>query len=193
MSTAVKIAGFTAFFRLVMTGGAHAFSSGALAWLAIATMIIGNVGALAQTSVKRMMAYSSIGHAGYLLLGPVAWSAGSPQALEATLFYLAAYSLTNLAAFGVLSFVETREGGAQRAADRFFVAGGQVLGQTFREGVEPRGRRRDRLAQATHPKPDQERPGDVDAQRVVPQRIEDHLAIGERRVVSRRRTARCGP
>jgi NADH-quinone oxidoreductase subunit N len=110
MSTAVKIAGFTALFRLVMTGGAHAFSSGALAWLAIATMIIGNVGALAQTSVKRMMAYSSIGHAGYLLLGPVAWSAGSDQALEATLFYLAAYALTNLAAFGVLAFVETREG-----------------------------------------------------------------------------------
>ncbi len=42
----------------------HAFASGALAWLAIATMIVGNVGALAQTSVKRMMAYSSVGHAG---------------------------------------------------------------------------------------------------------------------------------
>jgi NADH-quinone oxidoreductase subunit N len=110
MSTAVKIAAFTAFFRLVMAGGAHQFSSGALAWLAIATMIVGNVGALAQTSVKRMMAYSSIGHAGYLLLGPVAWSAGSHQALEATLFYLAVYALTNLAAFGVLAFVENREG-----------------------------------------------------------------------------------
>jgi NADH-quinone oxidoreductase subunit N len=110
MSTAVKIAAFTAFFRLVMAGGAHAFASGSLAWLAIATMIVGNVGALAQTSVKRMLAYSSIGHAGYLLLGPVAWSAGSPQALEATLFYLAAYSLTNLIAFAVLGFVETREG-----------------------------------------------------------------------------------
>jgi NADH-quinone oxidoreductase subunit N len=110
MSTGVKIAAFTAFFRLVMAGGAHQFAAGSLAWLAIATMIVGNIGALAQTSVKRMMAYSSVGHAGYLLLGPVAWSAGSNEALEATLFYLGAYALTNLAAFGVLAFVETREG-----------------------------------------------------------------------------------
>jgi NADH-quinone oxidoreductase subunit N len=117
MSTAVKIAGFTAFFRLMMAGGAQEFSSGALAWLSIATMLVGNVGALAQTSVKRMMAYSSIGHAGFLLLGPVAWAPGSNQALESTLFYLAAYSLTNLVAFGILSFVETREGKGLAFAD----------------------------------------------------------------------------
>jgi NADH-quinone oxidoreductase subunit N len=110
MSTAVKVAAFTAFFRLVMAGHAHAFSAGALAWLSLATMVVGNVGALAQKSVKRMMAYSSIGHAGFLLLGPAAWSASSDQALESTIFYLASYSLTNLVAFGVLSFVETREG-----------------------------------------------------------------------------------
>src|SRR4029079_15588999 len=67
MSTAVKVAGFVAFFRIVVAGGSHAFSAGALAWLAIATMVVGNVGALAQTSVKRMIAYSSIGDAGVLL------------------------------------------------------------------------------------------------------------------------------
>jgi NADH-quinone oxidoreductase subunit N len=111
MSTAVKVAGFTALFRLMMAGGSQAFSQGALAWLAIATMVVGNVGALAQKSVKRMMAYSSVGHAGFLLLGPAAWQAGPiSQAVEATVFYLVAYTLTNLVAFGVLAFVETREG-----------------------------------------------------------------------------------
>jgi NADH-quinone oxidoreductase subunit N len=110
MSTAVKIAAFTALFRIVMNGASHAFAVGALAWLAIATMIVGNVGALAQKSVKRMMAYSSIGHAGFLLLGPAAWAPGSSQAVEATVYYLAAYTLTNLLAFGVLAFVENREG-----------------------------------------------------------------------------------
>lgn len=117
MSTAVKVAGFTALFRLVTTPGSHAFSVGAFAWLAIATMLVGNVGALGQTSVKRMMAYSSVGHAGFLLLGPAAWSAGSSQALEATVYYLAAYTLTNLLAFGVLAFLETREGRGLEFAD----------------------------------------------------------------------------
>jgi NADH-quinone oxidoreductase subunit N len=113
MSTAVKIAGFTALFRVVMHGGAHAFAAGALAWLALATMVVGNVGALAQKSVKRMLAYSSVGHAGFLMLGPAAWAPGSDQALESAIFYLASYALTNLVAFGVLAFVETREGSGQ--------------------------------------------------------------------------------
>jgi NADH-quinone oxidoreductase subunit N len=117
MSTAVKIAAFTALFRVVIAGGTWAFASGALAWLAIATMVVGNVGALAQTSVKRMMAYSSVGHAGFLLLGPVAWAKASNEALEATLFYLSSYALTNLAAFAVLAFVESREGKGLTFAD----------------------------------------------------------------------------
>jgi NADH-quinone oxidoreductase subunit N len=58
-----------------------------------------------------MMAYSSIGHAGFLLLGPAAWAPGSAQPVEATVFYLVSYALTNLVAFGVLAFVENREGG----------------------------------------------------------------------------------
>ena len=78
MSTAVKIAGVHGVVPVRDRGQDRMRSrAGALAWLAIATMVVGNVGALAQTSVKRMMAYSSIGHAGFLLLGPVAWSAGS--------------------------------------------------------------------------------------------------------------------
>ncbi|HYC76739.1 MAG TPA: NADH-quinone oxidoreductase subunit N [Planctomycetota bacterium] len=110
MSVAVKAAAFTAFFRLVRAAGPDAALHGALAWLAALTMLVGNLGALAQTSVKRMLAYSSIGHAGYLLLAPIADAPGSSQAAEAMTTYLTAYALTNLLAFGALSFLETREG-----------------------------------------------------------------------------------
>jgi NADH-quinone oxidoreductase subunit N len=65
MSTAVKVAGFTAFTRIVLalSGTGGSWLSGAMVWLALLTMIVGNLGALAQSSVKRMLAYSSIGHA----------------------------------------------------------------------------------------------------------------------------------
>ncbi|NJP04500.1 MAG: NADH-quinone oxidoreductase subunit N [Chloroflexaceae bacterium] len=76
-----------------------------LAVLAAATMIVGNVGAVAQTNVKRMLAYSSVGHAGYIVLGVVAMSA---HGIEAFLFYLLAYSLTNLGAFAVIIVLEQR-------------------------------------------------------------------------------------
>lgn len=72
----------------------------ALALVAGATMVVGNLVALHQRSVKRMLAYSSISHAGYLLLGFVA---GTPQALTGVLFYLVAYLAMNLGAFGLLT------------------------------------------------------------------------------------------
>lgn len=72
----------------------------AMAVLAVATLVIGNLTALAQTNYKRMLAYSSISHAGYLLLGFVA---GTGEAFQAMLFYLCSYLLMNLGAFGVLS------------------------------------------------------------------------------------------
>ena len=63
-------------------------------------MIVGNLGALAQTNVKRMLAYSSVAHAGYLLTALVA----APRvAVEAVLFYLVAYAAVNLGGFGVLA------------------------------------------------------------------------------------------
>ena len=74
--------------------------SGALAVLAVLTLVLGNLAALAQTSIKRMLAYSSISHAGYLLLGFVA---GTPAAYAGMLFYLLAYLAMNMGAFGVLS------------------------------------------------------------------------------------------
>lgn len=76
-----------------------------LAVLAALTMIVGNVGALSQMNVKRMLAYSSIGHAGYILLGILA---GAPLGTQAFLFYVLAYALTNLGAFAVVIALEQR-------------------------------------------------------------------------------------
>ena len=71
-----------------------------LLWIAgAATMIIGNVAALAQTDVKRLLAYSSIAHAGYILLGVIA---NSPRGAQGVIFYLAAYSVMTLGAFAVV-------------------------------------------------------------------------------------------
>jgi NADH-quinone oxidoreductase subunit N len=69
-------------------------------WLAVATMVVGNLVALAQRTVKRMLAYSSIAHAGYLL---VAVAAGTSAGSAAFVFYLVAYTLTTLAAFALLA------------------------------------------------------------------------------------------
>jgi NADH-quinone oxidoreductase subunit N len=68
--------------------------------MAVLTLVIGNFTALAQTNFKRMLAYSSISHAGYLLLGLIA---GTGEAYQAMLFYLSSYLLMNLGAFGILS------------------------------------------------------------------------------------------
>lgn len=73
--------------------------------MAALTMIWGNIGALVQTNVKRMLAYSSIGHAGYILLGILAVSERGTQGF---LFYLLAYALTNLGAFAVVIALEQR-------------------------------------------------------------------------------------
>ncbi len=72
----------------------------AIALAAALTMIVGNLTALVQTNVKRMLAYSSISHAGYLLL---AFVAGTPQSFTGVLFYLIAYLAMNMGAFGLLT------------------------------------------------------------------------------------------
>lgn len=76
-----------------------------LGGLAVLTMAVGNIGAIAQNNVKRMLAYSSVGHAGYIVLGILA---ATPRGTEAFLFYLLAYALTNLGAFAVLIVLEQR-------------------------------------------------------------------------------------
>ncbi|MDQ6748463.1 MAG: NADH-quinone oxidoreductase subunit N [Candidatus Dormibacteraeota bacterium] len=84
-----------------------------LAVIATITMIVGNVTALSQTSVKRLMGYSSIAHAGYIMMGLVAMSVGrtATLAIGAVLFYVLVYGLNNLAAFGALQAAQEGVGG----------------------------------------------------------------------------------
>jgi NADH-quinone oxidoreductase subunit N len=102
MATGVKAAAFIALGRVLL----ETFPSAAAQWrpivatLAVATMVLGNLVALAQPTIKRMLAYSSIAHAGYLL---VALWPNSPLGAAALLLYLLAYCLTTLAAFGLLA------------------------------------------------------------------------------------------
>src|SRR6185436_1750947 len=97
----VKAAAFAAFARIFL----HTFKPLTADWnsvvwsLAILTMTVGNVTALLQSNIKRMLAYSSIAHAGYLLVGMVA---GSEDGGSAVLFYLIAYAMMTLGAFAVV-------------------------------------------------------------------------------------------
>jgi NADH-quinone oxidoreductase subunit N len=132
MSVATKAAAFAALFRLVVT----AFPIPALiddwrtvlAVMAVLTMIVGNVVAISQTSLKRMLAYSSIAHAGYILLGVLA---GNSRGAASILLYLAAYTLTNIGAFGVAAAVEEatpelaspKAGAAERSVELQDLAG----------------------------------------------------------------------
>jgi NADH-quinone oxidoreductase subunit N len=78
--------------------------------LAAATMSLGNLVALTQDNVKRMLAYSSIAHTGYMLVGLAAYAAGQDAGLEGLLFYGAAYSFMNLGAFAVIAALQKRAG-----------------------------------------------------------------------------------
>ena len=108
MSTGVKAAAFAAFVRVFLAAFEPLTSSwGGPVWaIAAATMIGGTVIGVSQTSVKRMLAYSSIAHGGYLLVALVSANAAGKGAV---LFYLLVYAVTNLGAFGVISVLETRE------------------------------------------------------------------------------------
>jgi NADH-quinone oxidoreductase subunit N len=78
--------------------------------LAVLTMTLGNLVALTQTNVKRMLAYSSIAHTGYMLVGLAAFAAGRIEGLEGLLYYGAAYSVMNLGAFAVIAAMQRRAG-----------------------------------------------------------------------------------
>jgi NADH-quinone oxidoreductase subunit N len=107
MSTAVKAAAFAAFVRVFLTAFAPLSEQWAplLGASAIATMLVGTVVGVAQTSVKRMLAYSSIAHAGYILVGLIA---ATDNGQAAVLFYLLSYAVTNLGAFGVMALLASR-------------------------------------------------------------------------------------
>ena len=113
LATAIKVAAFTAwvrFFRDIMPPGWN--DGGALGFLALVTMAVGNFGALAQNSVKRMLAYSSVAHAGYVLVAvdrgggdgkAAVGSAGTGETAKAISFYLLAYTWMTAGAFGWLA------------------------------------------------------------------------------------------
>ncbi len=105
MSVATKAAAFAAFMRVFVLAlpAAQPQWSWAIAILAALTMTLGNLAALRQISLKRMLAYSSIAHAGYALVGLVP---GTSQGVSAVLFYLFAYTFMNLGAFAVVTALE---------------------------------------------------------------------------------------
>jgi NADH-quinone oxidoreductase subunit N len=107
MATGVKLAAFAGFLRVfpIHLGAVSADWSWVIWIIAALTMTVGNIVALVQTNIKRMLAYSAIAHAGYLL---VAMAAVAPQAGAAMLYYLVGYVVANLGAFGVVTALERR-------------------------------------------------------------------------------------
>ena len=114
MSVAVKAAGFSALMRvfLVLFPGLSAQMTPIFWTLAALTMIVGNVVALVQNNIKRMLAYSAIAHAGYLLMAFVAFGNGevARNSVASMLFYLVAYGLTSLGAWGLVVLIEKEYG-----------------------------------------------------------------------------------
>jgi NADH-quinone oxidoreductase subunit N len=110
-----KVVGFVAFMRLLPLAGGlglHSPAAGApslrllLAVLSIASMLFGNLLALRQQNLQRLLAYSSIAHAGYMLVGlAVGWGGGTTSGISALLFYLAAYGLMTIGVFALIACV----------------------------------------------------------------------------------------
>ena len=114
MSSGAKIAGFAALLRVFETAFPviAADMTGVFWALAALTMVLGNLIAIAQTNIKRLLAYSSIAHAGYILMAFVPY--GNPEvapvSIAAGLFYLVAYAITNFGAWGVVIALERETG-----------------------------------------------------------------------------------
>ena len=107
IGTAPKLAAFAMLTRLLHTGlGPEALSwQPMLATLGVLSLILGNVVAIAQTNIKRMLAYSTIAHVGFVLLG---FAAGSPAGRQAALFYTIIYSIMAAGAFGIVILMSRR-------------------------------------------------------------------------------------
>jgi proton-translocating NADH-quinone oxidoreductase chain N len=120
LSVGPKLAGFAVLLRLLMTAfSVEAYSSqwaATAAGIAVITMVFGNIAALRQKNVKRMMAYSSIAQAGFILVAVAALGSGtvtSGQAIAAVLVFLLAYLFTNLGAFAVIIGFEDATGSSE--------------------------------------------------------------------------------
>ena len=109
MAAAVKVAAFAALSRLLVVAfwPLHEHWMPVLWTLAVASMVVGNLAAIFQGSVKRMLAYSSIAHAGYMLAALASFGAGASRdlALSSVLFYLCVYVLMNVGAFAVMIYL----------------------------------------------------------------------------------------
>jgi NADH-quinone oxidoreductase subunit N len=124
MAAAIKAAAFGGMIRLLGSAlGNPAVALGHSGWatllglVAFLTMTLGNLAAIRQENVKRLLAYSSIAHAGYLLVGVVAMGHGVAAAQPALLFYLAAYATTTLGAFAVAAWVGRQGDECERIDD----------------------------------------------------------------------------
>ncbi len=108
MSSATKAAGFAALLRVLLTAfGTYRTDWRPAIWaLAILTLLVGSVVALVQTDIKRMLAYSSISHAGYVLIG---LEAGTRQGLRAALFYLFVYTFMTIGSFAIVMVIGRRD------------------------------------------------------------------------------------
>jgi NADH-quinone oxidoreductase subunit N len=117
IGTAAKLASFAMIIRVVVEGlgAAHASWAGMVMVLAVLSMAIGNVVAIAQTNLKRMLAYSTISHAGFILLGILA---GTESGIESALYYTLTYVVMAAAAFGVIILL-SREGFEAEELDDF--------------------------------------------------------------------------
>jgi len=118
MSTGSKAAGFAAMLRVLFilspSSGAVADLTMVFSLLAVLTMFFGNITAIRQKNVKRMLAYSSIAHAGYILVGLVAWNETGASSI---MFYLMSYTFMNVGAFGVVSYLGSNAGEFQAISD----------------------------------------------------------------------------
>ncbi|HEX4836529.1 MAG TPA: NADH-quinone oxidoreductase subunit N [bacterium] len=122
MSVIAKVGAFAGLVRVFPLALPHLEPAWGqvLAAIAVATMITGNLAALVQSNVKRLLAYSSVAHAGYLLIGI---ASGGADGTWAVLFYLLVYVAMNLGAFGVLLLLERRGEEADRLEDLAGLAG----------------------------------------------------------------------
>lgn len=109
MSVGAKAAGFVALIRIFLDAAfLMSMKWTAVMWiLAVLTMFLGNIVALVQSNIKRMLAYSSIAHAGYILIGLIA--ADEKSSVFAIIFYLFVYALSNMAAFGVIDILAGKD------------------------------------------------------------------------------------
>jgi NADH-quinone oxidoreductase subunit N len=116
VGTAPKIAAFALFMRFLVEGlgGMHADWQGMLVVISILSMAIGSFVAIAQTNLKRMLAYSTIGHVGFILLGILA---GTTAGYQAAMFYTLTYVLMATAAFGLILLLARKGFEAERLED----------------------------------------------------------------------------